>query len=83
MKKIYCKPKAIVEIFQVNEYIAGSCGDKILVPFAIDACSVELGDDIFFSQFCQDIGGINVVDPGNGGNICYQGPVNESNFFSS
>lgn len=86
MKKVYSKPIVMIEKFQVNEYIAGSCAEEFDMNFGAQDCTFDTGTDYFFGTNCSDLGGVNIVnpDPGHpGNNVCYHRPGDTWNFFNS
>ena len=81
MKKEYTKPIALIENFEMNEFIAGACtdaGKNIYkkpsgMNMNIDSCLYEDPEngETYFSQNCLSIdGGYNVFDDYE---TCYQG----------
>lgn len=84
MKKEYKKPVIIVESFQLNAAIAGSCSDEtgeIAIGHYETTCGSGQGEEFqwqYFSEYTCDVD----LTIGGGGDDndenCYHGPVNNS-----
>lgn len=76
MKKEYTKPIALIENFEVNEFIAGDCSDGKKgiydVPgnlhYSLKDCEIDEGGTIYFASHCADLEGENVFEQ----STCYQ-----------
>lgn len=86
MKKEYKKPIALVENFEMDEFIAGACRDAgkgiydapKMIGSTIDDCPVDKNGTIYFSAYCATLdSGINTFDYA----ACYQGILGA--YFSS
>lgn len=78
MKKEYTKPIALIENFEMDEFIAGACRDagKDIynapknIGLNIENCIVDEGGTIYFSAYCkEEYDGLNIFDY----DTCYQG----------
>ena len=80
MKKNYRKPILVMESFQLDAAIAGTCTGKggTSVNYSEDKCYLDNG--LFASNNCY----INVIEQGDSNDgICYQTMVDINSFFAS
>lgn len=77
MKKEYTKPVALIENFEMNEFIAGSCSDGGKLVYkdlsvlnsTLQLCAIEKNGNILFVSYCATIDGQDVSDY----STCYDG----------
>ena len=80
MKKEYRSPFLIMESFQLNAAVAGSCsGSKIVLNHAQSSCIYDNGGEVLFSTQCD----IDLVHSSEDDGYCYTGPFGKDNFLAS
>ena len=78
MKKVYKKPVAVIESFQLDAAIAASCSSQNFIPigFGEDICGFDEGSDREFQFFNYHNCDFDLTGPEGDDNdtICYHGP---------
>lgn len=86
MKKEYKKPIALIENFEIDEFVAGACRDAgkeiyqkpSIMNSNIKDCAFDEGGTIYFSGYCGGLdGGVDVFKY----DTCYQGILGK--YFAS
>ena len=79
-KKLYTKPVAVMQSFQLDAEIAGACTDKGATAVNLNETTCALDDGLFASTACI----LNVKETGDGNNgICYHTLVDINMYFGS
>lgn len=87
MKKDYKKPYLLIESFQLNAAVAGSCAAQggITINYGENRCGFDVGETKQFQFFNYINCETDLTGPEGDGNdgICYHGPVLGITFISS